>query len=155
VPDGIVDRFCLLGPPAAHVERLLELKSLGVDQFAIYLQHDSKESTLQSYAEPSCPPWPDQVIARIVTRRLRKVAMFLVALVLICLLWEGYKWFGTAVDGKVFGWKLPARTDERHAPRLGRAAALRSTRSAAGPTRRSGSWCWRERGSRSAWRWWG
>src|SRR3954466_1073321 len=48
VPDSIVDRFCLLGAPAAHVERLLELKSLGVDQFAIYLQHDAKESTLQS-----------------------------------------------------------------------------------------------------------
>ena len=64
VPDGIVDRFCLLGPPAAHVERLLELKSLGVDQFAIYLQHDSKESTLQSYAEHVMPAVADQVIAR-------------------------------------------------------------------------------------------
>jgi len=64
VPDGIVDRFCLLGPPAAHVERLLELKSLGVDQFAIYLQHDAKESTLQSYAEHVMPAVADQVIAR-------------------------------------------------------------------------------------------
>ena len=37
--------------PSDHVERLAELKSLGVDQFAIYLQHDAKESTLQAYGE--------------------------------------------------------------------------------------------------------
>ena len=29
-----------------HVERLHELKDLGVDQFAIYLQHDGKDETL-------------------------------------------------------------------------------------------------------------
>jgi NitT/TauT family transport system permease protein len=53
-----------------------------------------------------------------VKRRLRKVAMFLVAIALICLLGEGYKWFGTAVDGKVFGWKLPARTDDSSMPHV-------------------------------------
>jgi NitT/TauT family transport system permease protein len=53
-----------------------------------------------------------------VSRRLRKVAMFLVALVLICLLWEGYKWFGTAVDGKVLGWRLPARTTDSAMPHV-------------------------------------
>ena len=36
VPDEIVDRFCLIGPPAAQIERLAELRGLGVDQFAIY-----------------------------------------------------------------------------------------------------------------------
>src|SRR5262249_14260424 len=55
VPDEIVDRFCLLGPPAAHVDRLRELEALGVDQFAIYLQHDAKEATLQAYAEHVLP----------------------------------------------------------------------------------------------------
>jgi probable F420-dependent oxidoreductase len=64
VPDEIVDRFCLLGPPAAHVDRLLELKSLGVDQFAIYLQHDAKDSTLQAYAEHIMPVVADQVTAK-------------------------------------------------------------------------------------------
>jgi probable F420-dependent oxidoreductase len=64
VPDDIVDRFCLLGPPAAHVERLLELKALGVDQFAIDLQHDAKESTLLSYAEHVMGSVTDQVIAK-------------------------------------------------------------------------------------------
>ncbi|HKA03883.1 MAG TPA: TIGR03842 family LLM class F420-dependent oxidoreductase [Acidimicrobiales bacterium] len=64
VPDDIVDRFCLLGPPSAHVERLIELKSLGVDQFAIYLQHDAKEPTLQAYAEHVMPAVADHVIAK-------------------------------------------------------------------------------------------
>lgn len=64
VPDSIVDRFCILGPPAAHVERLLELKSFGVDQFAIYLQHDAKESTLQAYGEQIMPNVVDKVTAK-------------------------------------------------------------------------------------------
>jgi probable F420-dependent oxidoreductase len=49
VPDEIVDRFCLIGPPLLQVERLKELEELGVDQFDIYLQHDAKESTLAAY----------------------------------------------------------------------------------------------------------
>ncbi|WP_409494876.1 TIGR03842 family LLM class F420-dependent oxidoreductase [Amycolatopsis sp. cmx-11-12] len=49
VPDEIVDRFCLMGPSSAHVERLEELASLGVDQFALYLMHDQREETLKRY----------------------------------------------------------------------------------------------------------
>jgi probable F420-dependent oxidoreductase len=55
VPDAIVDRFCLLGPPEAHVERLRELASIGADQFAIYLMHDDQENTLQNYANKIIP----------------------------------------------------------------------------------------------------
>jgi NitT/TauT family transport system permease protein len=44
--------------------------------------------------------------------------MFFVAIVLVCVVWEGYKWFGTAVDGKVLGWKLPARTDDASMPHV-------------------------------------
>lgn len=51
VPDEIVDRFCLLGPAAAHVERLEELAELGVDQFALYLMHDQREATLAAYGD--------------------------------------------------------------------------------------------------------
>jgi len=51
VPDEIVDRFCLLGPASAHVDRLLELANIGVDQFAIYLMHDRKEDTLAAYGD--------------------------------------------------------------------------------------------------------
>ena len=49
VPDEIVDRFCLLGPVEEHLKRLEELKELGVDQFALYLQHDDKAGTLEAY----------------------------------------------------------------------------------------------------------
>jgi len=55
VPDEIVDRFCLLGPVEAHLEKLQELRELGVDQFALYLQHDDKENTLQAYGEKIIP----------------------------------------------------------------------------------------------------
>jgi len=55
VPDEIVDRFCLLGPAEAHVQRLAELAALGVDQFAVYLQHDAKLATLEAYGERVIP----------------------------------------------------------------------------------------------------
>jgi probable F420-dependent oxidoreductase len=55
VPDEIVDRFCLIGPVAAQVARLRELQGLGVDQFAVYLQHDAKDATLTAYGEQIIP----------------------------------------------------------------------------------------------------
>lgn len=55
VPDEIVDRFCLLGPVDAHIARLAELRKLGVDQFAVYLQHDDKEHTLAEYGQHIIP----------------------------------------------------------------------------------------------------
>lgn len=64
VPDEIVDRFCLLGPASAHVARLTALKEMGVDQFAIYLQHDGKERTLQAYAEHVMPAVAEHVAAK-------------------------------------------------------------------------------------------
>ncbi len=55
VPDEIVDRFCILGPESAHIERLEELRALGVDQFAIYLMHDQKDETLDAYGQRVIP----------------------------------------------------------------------------------------------------
>jgi probable F420-dependent oxidoreductase len=55
VPDEVVDRFCLLGPVDNHLERLAELRELGVDQFAVYLQHDAKEATLAAYGDHIIP----------------------------------------------------------------------------------------------------
>jgi probable F420-dependent oxidoreductase len=55
VPDEIVDRFCILGDANEHIRRLTELKDLGVDQFAVYLQHDGKEETLEAYGEKILP----------------------------------------------------------------------------------------------------
>jgi hypothetical protein len=64
VPDEIVDRFCILGPVQEHVRRLEELKTLGVDQFALYLQHDAKDETLQFYGEKVIPAIAGSVAAK-------------------------------------------------------------------------------------------
>jgi probable F420-dependent oxidoreductase len=55
VPDEIIDRFCVLGPPSAHIERLSKLAQLGADQFAVYLQHDAKDETLAAYRDEVIP----------------------------------------------------------------------------------------------------
>ncbi|MEY4819413.1 MAG: hypothetical protein RL200_125 [Actinomycetota bacterium] len=59
VPDEIIDRFCILGNADEHIRRLTELKELGVDQFAVYLQHDGKEETLEAYGEKIIPAIQD------------------------------------------------------------------------------------------------
>ena len=64
VPDEIVDRFCVLGPAQAHIDKLVALKELGVDQFAIYLQHDAQESTLEAYAQTVIPALVEHTRAR-------------------------------------------------------------------------------------------
>jgi len=63
VPDEIVDRFCLLGPASRHVERLRELRDLGVDQFAVYLQHDGKAATIEAYGETVIPALRERAAA--------------------------------------------------------------------------------------------
>ncbi|BAJ32912.1 hypothetical protein KSE_71560 [Kitasatospora setae KM-6054] len=55
VPDAVVDRFCLLGPTAAHVEKLRELRELGVDQFALYAMHDAREAVIDACGEHVIP----------------------------------------------------------------------------------------------------
>jgi probable F420-dependent oxidoreductase len=55
VPDGIIDRFCVIGPVEEHVKRLTELRDLGVDQFAVYLQHDGMDETLAAYGRKVIP----------------------------------------------------------------------------------------------------
>ena len=64
VTDEIVDRFCVLGPVEDHVDRLQQLRELGVDQFAVYLQHDAKDETLQAYGEKVIPAIAEQVVAK-------------------------------------------------------------------------------------------
>ncbi|MFI7601541.1 TIGR03842 family LLM class F420-dependent oxidoreductase [Actinoplanes sp. NPDC049681] len=58
VPDEVVDRFCILGPVENHLARLEQLRELGVDQFALYLQHDDKEGTLEAYGKNIIPAIP-------------------------------------------------------------------------------------------------
>ena len=64
VPDEIVDRFCLLGTADEHIAKLEELKAIGVDQFAGYLQHDNKEETLRVYGETVIPALSDHLTAK-------------------------------------------------------------------------------------------
>lgn len=64
VPDEIVDRFCIVGPPDVHIERINALKELGVDQFSVYLQHDDKDHTLQVYGEKILPAVAEHVKAK-------------------------------------------------------------------------------------------
>jgi len=45
----------VLGPVENHIARMRELRDLGVDQFAIYLQHDGKDATLDAYANQVLP----------------------------------------------------------------------------------------------------
>lgn len=55
VPDEVIDRFCILGPVENHLARLRELRDIGVDQFAVYLQHDDKPGTLAAYGTHIIP----------------------------------------------------------------------------------------------------
>ncbi|MGA7752318.1 MAG: LLM class flavin-dependent oxidoreductase, partial [Candidatus Sulfotelmatobacter sp.] len=55
VSDEVVDRFCLLGPPAAHQKKLRELASAGVTQFNIYLMCGDEEQNLESYQKEVMP----------------------------------------------------------------------------------------------------
>ena len=64
VPDEIIDRFCIIGPPEEHIRRLEELKALGVDQFSVYLQHDDKDRTLAAYGEKVIPGIAETLHAR-------------------------------------------------------------------------------------------
>ena len=63
VPDEIVERFCLIGSPREHVEKLQALRALGVTQFAGYLQHDNKDETLRMYGERVIPAMAEHVVA--------------------------------------------------------------------------------------------
>ncbi len=64
VPDEIVERFCLIGPPAAQIARLKELAALGVDHYGLYLQHDAQDATLAAFGAHVIPFVNQQVMAR-------------------------------------------------------------------------------------------
>jgi NitT/TauT family transport system permease protein len=49
-------------------------------------------------------------------RRVRRVSMFFVALALVAVLWEFYKWVGPESGGDVFGWRILPKTNDRVMP---------------------------------------
>ena len=65
VPDEIVDRFCILGPVERAHPAAGRAAELGVDQFAIYLQHDDKDDTLAGLRRAGHPgDRPSTVLAK-------------------------------------------------------------------------------------------
>jgi probable F420-dependent oxidoreductase len=64
VPDEIVERFCIIGPPETHVARLRELEGLGVGHFGLYLQHDAQDATLAAYGNAVITQVGEHLLAR-------------------------------------------------------------------------------------------
>jgi alkanesulfonate monooxygenase SsuD/methylene tetrahydromethanopterin reductase-like flavin-dependent oxidoreductase (luciferase family) len=55
ISDETCERFCILGPPEAHVEKLRRLEAAGVDQWNIYLMTHGQEETLAAYGGQIIP----------------------------------------------------------------------------------------------------
>jgi probable F420-dependent oxidoreductase len=55
VTDDIVDRFCLVGTVAQHIERLQALADAGVNQFNLYLMNGNEEEQLEIYGREIIP----------------------------------------------------------------------------------------------------
>ncbi len=55
VTDDVVDRFCVIGTPEEHIERLAELADAGVDQFNLYLMNGDEEAQLEAYGRDIIP----------------------------------------------------------------------------------------------------
>jgi len=64
VTDEIVDRFCLVGSAAQHIERLRALADAGVDQFNLYLMNGGEEEQIEIYGREIIPALRDVAAAK-------------------------------------------------------------------------------------------
>ncbi|MDP6381854.1 MAG: TIGR03842 family LLM class F420-dependent oxidoreductase, partial [SAR324 cluster bacterium] len=55
ITDDVVESFCVLGEPEAHVEKLKVLESNGATQFNIYLDNGDEEKIIADYGEKIIP----------------------------------------------------------------------------------------------------
>jgi alkanesulfonate monooxygenase SsuD/methylene tetrahydromethanopterin reductase-like flavin-dependent oxidoreductase (luciferase family) len=55
VDDETCDRFCVLGTPEQHVEKLRRLEALGVAHWNIYLMTEGQEHVLEVYGREIMP----------------------------------------------------------------------------------------------------
>ncbi len=55
ITDETCERFCILGPPEAHIAKLRRLEAVGVDQWNIYLMTHGQDETLEVYGETIIP----------------------------------------------------------------------------------------------------
>ncbi len=63
VSDEVTDRFCVLGPAKAQIEKLRRLERAGVTQFNIYLMCGDEEDTLERYRREVLPAFKGSQIA--------------------------------------------------------------------------------------------
>ncbi|MEW5992718.1 MAG: TIGR03842 family LLM class F420-dependent oxidoreductase [Chloroflexota bacterium] len=63
VTDEIVDRFCLVGSVADHIDRLRTLAAAGVDQFNLYLMNGGEEEQIEIYGREIIPALRDVAAA--------------------------------------------------------------------------------------------
>ncbi|MEW6280811.1 MAG: TIGR03842 family LLM class F420-dependent oxidoreductase, partial [Candidatus Eremiobacterota bacterium] len=55
IHSDIIDSFCVLGDPAAHVHKIRELQEVGVTQFNIYLMCGEEERIVAEYGAHILP----------------------------------------------------------------------------------------------------
>ena len=55
IADETCERFCILGTPEQHVEKLRRLEAAGVDEWNIYLMTSGQEETLEVYGSRDRP----------------------------------------------------------------------------------------------------
>lgn len=55
VDDETCERFCILGTPEQHVEKIKALEAVGVDQCNVYLMTHDQEHTLDNYGKSVIP----------------------------------------------------------------------------------------------------
>ena len=55
ISDETCERFCVLGTPEQHVEKLRRLEAAGVDQWNIYLMTSGQDETLEAYGRDVIP----------------------------------------------------------------------------------------------------
>jgi probable F420-dependent oxidoreductase len=64
VSDDVVDRFCVVGPVQAHLEKLRALSRAGITQFNLYLMCGDEEETLDVYQRDVLPAFQEEVAKR-------------------------------------------------------------------------------------------
>jgi probable F420-dependent oxidoreductase len=55
IADEACGRFCILGPPEAHVEKLRRLEAAGVDQWNVCLMAHGQDETIEAYGRNVIP----------------------------------------------------------------------------------------------------
>jgi probable F420-dependent oxidoreductase len=64
VSDDVVDRFCIVGPVQAHLEKLRALSRAGITQFNVYLMCGEEEQTLDVYQREVLPAFQEEMTKR-------------------------------------------------------------------------------------------